>query len=172
MRGNNACFLGVLICFDQIFRLVFSHSFSREIASRNLLSCAIQHDLLFKHCCEVTCQTMIYLKHLCSANQLAFRNPRSAFRNEITSVPQLFSRNLYGMCFARCSSTINLMTRQTDRKPRHAAYKRQHKYEFEMQDERGWAGQHGQHPVTQEEESYRPQKESNLRDGWPDEDED
>jgi len=44
-------------------------------------------------------------------------------------------------------------------KPRHAAYKRPHKYEFQLQDERGWDGQYGQHPVSREEANYRPRKE-------------
>jgi len=57
------------------------------------------------------------------------------------------------------------MTNPTDRRPKNAAYKRPHKHEFETQDERGWSGQHGQHPVTEEEERYRPQKESSMKEG-------
>jgi hypothetical protein len=60
------------------------------------------------------------------------------------------------------------MLHKMDRKPRHAAYKRQHENEVEA--ERGWAGQHGQQPATEEEENYRPQKESHKPDMSADED--
>ena len=29
-------------------------------------------------------------------------------------------------------------------------------HKFQVESERGWAGQHGQHPETEEEENYRP----------------
>jgi hypothetical protein len=44
-------------------------------------------------------------------------------------------------------------------KPRHAAYKRPHKYEFQLQNEWGWDGQKGQHPASREEANDRPRKE-------------
>ena len=36
--------------------------------------------------------------------------------------------------------------------------KREHlqQHKILVEDERGWAGQHGQHPETEEEEKYRP----------------
>lgn len=73
-----------------------------------------------------------------------------------------------------CVSLKNLimMTHQTERRPRHAAYKRQHKYEFELEDERGWSGQHGQHPTTEEEVNYRPSKTSSMKDERPDRNDD
>ena len=36
----------------------------------------------------------------------------------------------------------------------HRARLNEHK--FHLESERGWAGQHGQHPETEEEENYRP----------------
>jgi hypothetical protein len=50
------------------------------------------------------------------------------------------------------------MAHRTDRKPARAASERQQEDEFQVQDERGWAGQHGQHPTNAEEKQYRPRK--------------
>jgi hypothetical protein len=51
------------------------------------------------------------------------------------------------------------MARRADHdKPVHAAADDGQDNEFEMQDERGWAGQHGQRPANAEEKHYRPRK--------------
>ena len=63
------------------------------------------------------------------------------------------------------------MIQKMDRKPRPAAYKRQQSGN-EVQYERGWAGQHGQRPASDEEEDYRPQKESHQPPVRVDEEED
>jgi hypothetical protein len=62
------------------------------------------------------------------------------------------------------------MARRADRKPAHAATERQQDNEFQVQDERGWAGQHGQRPANAEEKQYHPRKGSS--DGRPDENSD
>ena len=59
------------------------------------------------------------------------------------------------------------MARRADRKPAHVATERQQENELEVQDERGWGGQHGQHPANAEEKQYRPRKGSS--DSQPDE---
>jgi hypothetical protein len=38
-------------------------------------------------------------------------------------------------------------------KERHAL----HEHKRQLESERGWAGQHGQHPESEEEENYRPE---------------
>jgi hypothetical protein len=41
-------------------------------------------------------------------------------------------------------------------KERHAL----HEHKRQLESERGWAGQHGQHPETEEEENYLPEAPS------------
>lgn len=40
--------------------------------------------------------------------------------------------------------------------------KRFREHKFEVEDERGWAGQHGQRPANDEERDYRPNRRGNA----------
>ena len=46
--------------------------------------------------------------------------------------------------------------------------KRLKDHKIQAEDERGWAGQHGQHPVTEEEKNYRPHGEEHSPAGKKD----
>ena len=48
------------------------------------------------------------------------------------------------------------MAEQADRFERAGHYKRLRHDQYLVEDERGWAGQYGQHPVNEEEKSYQP----------------
>jgi hypothetical protein len=48
------------------------------------------------------------------------------------------------------------MTKKSFYQQNHDERQRIHDDKMLIESERGWAGQHGQHPETAEEESYRP----------------
>jgi hypothetical protein len=49
-----------------------------------------------------------------------------------------------------------IIMRRQDKIRDHERRERLMRHKIVLEEERGWAGQHGQHPETEEEENYRP----------------